>query len=271
MALLGLFVFVPLVDAVVISFQRTTGFGGARFIGFANYGTLFTDPVFWRATGNTVLFTAIVTPLSMAVGLGLAALVNSALPARGLFRSILIIPMAVSGVATATLGGLVFDQNFGLLDELLRSVGLPAVTWQSGSVPAFVSIVVVTLWWRVGINMLVYLAGLQGLDEQLREAAMLDGAGPVQRFRYVVLPALRPTSFFLVIMNVIYSFQAFDIIYVLTGGGPRNATSLLVTYAYDTGFVTRDQGYAAAIGMVLLLFTAAFTALRWQLGRGRDA
>lgn len=270
LVLLGLFVIVPLVWAVFISFQETDGFGAGLFVGTANYQRLVSDPLFWRSAVNTLLFTAIVTPLSMAIGLGAAVLFNSVLPARGVFRSILILPMAISGVATALIGVLVFDENNGILDNILRFVGLPAVNWQSGGFAAFASIVLVTLWWRVGFNMLIYLAGLQGIGPQLYEAAKLDGAGIWGRFRNVTVPLLGPSSFFLLILNVIYSFQVFDIVYVMTGGGPQNATSVLVTYAYDTGFVTRDQGYAAAIGVVLLLVTFVFTAVQWRTNRNRD-
>jgi len=268
--LLGLFVLVPLLWTVVISFQKTNGFGVGEFIGLANYQRLMSDPLFWRSAVNTLLFTIIVTPLSMGLGLGAAVLFNSILPARGLFRSILIVPMAISGVATALIGVLVFDENNGILDNLIRFVGLPSVNWQSGGLAAFASVILVTLWWRVGFNMLIYLAGLQGIGPELYEAAELDGAGAVARFRHVTVPLLGPSSFFLLILNVIYSFQVFDIVFVMTGGGPQNATSVLVTYAYDTGFVTRDQGYAAAIGVVLLLVTFVFTALRWRTSHGRD-
>lgn len=130
--------------------------------------------------------------------------------------------------------------------------------------------VLVTLWWRTGFNMLIYLAGLQGVNPALYEAARLDGANAWQQFRHVTLPLVGPSSFFLLILNVIYSFQVFDIVFVLTGGGPQNATSVLVTYAYDTGFVTRDQGYAAAIGIVLLILTMIFTAVQWRTNRSRD-
>jgi multiple sugar transport system permease protein len=269
--LLAVFVFLPLAWAVGISLQRTDGFGVGTFTGLDNYARLFGDRLFWRSTLNTILFTAIVTPLSMGLGLAIAVLLNSVLPARGVFRSILILPMAVSGVATALIGVLVFDENSGVLDRVLRSVGLPTVQWQSGGLEAFASVVLVTLWWRVGFNMLIYLAGLQGLDPELYEAARLDGANGRQRFRHLTVPLLRPSSFFLLIMNVIYSFQVFDIVFVLTGGGPQNATSVLVTYAYDQGFVTRDQGYAAAIGVVLLLATLVFTAVQWRAARAREA
>ncbi len=270
MLLLGLFVLLPLVGALVISFQRTNGFGAGTFVGLDNYARLVRDPLFWRSALNTAGFTALVTPLSMVLGLGVAVLLDSVLPARGLFRSILIVPMAVSGVATALIGVLVFDQNSGILDKLLGAIGLPTIPWQSGGAAAFASVVLVTLWWRVGFNMLIYLAGLQGINPTLYEAATLDGATGWQRFRHVTVPLLGPSSFFLLVMNVIYSFQVFDIVFVLTGGGPQNATSVLVTYAYDNGFVVRDQGYAAAIGVVLLLVTLTFTAVRWRTSRTRD-
>ncbi len=267
---LGLFVLGPLVGAMVLSFQKTNGFGQGRFVGADNYVQLVSDGLFWRSTVNTTLFTVIVTPVSMALGLGIAVLVNSVLPARGVFRSLLIVPMAVSGVATALMGVLIFDQNSGVLDKLLRFVGLPAVPWQSGGLAAFASVVLVTLWWRVGFNMLIYLAGLQGISPQLYEAATLDGASGWQRFVQLTVPMVGPSTFFLLIMNVIYSFQVFDIVFVLTGGGPQNATSVLVTYAYDTGFVVRDQGYAAAIGMVLLVLMLAFTVMQWRTSKTRD-
>ncbi len=270
MLLIGLFVLIPLGWALSISLQRTNGFGAGDFVGLANYRRLFADPLFWRSTLNTVVFTLLVTPLSMALGLGIAVLFNAVLPARGLFRSVLILPMAISGVATALIGTLVFDENTGLLDKLLRTLGLPDVAWQSGGTAAFASVVMVTLWWRVGFNMLIYLAGLQAISPHLYEAATLDGASAWQRFRNVTVPLVGPSSFFLLILNVIYSFQVFDIIFVMTGGGPQNATSVLVSYAYDNGFVTRDQGYAAAIGMVLLLFTLVFTAVQWRTSRTRD-
>ncbi len=270
MVLLGLFVLLPLAWALAISLHRTNGFGDGRFVGLANYGRLVADPLFWRSTLNTALFTLIVTPGAMALGLGAGVLLNSLLPARGVFRSILILPMSISGVATALVGLLIFDENSGVIDKILRSLGLPAIAWQSGGIAAFASVVLVTLWWRLGFNMLIYLAALQGISPELYEAARLDGANRWRLFRYVTVPLVGPATFFLLIMNVIYSFQVFDIVFVLTGGGPQNATSVLVTYAYDNGFVVRDQGYAAAIGVVLLLLTLVFTVVQWRISRTRD-
>jgi multiple sugar transport system permease protein len=268
--LLGLFLFVPLGWAALTSLRRTDGFGAGRWVGLANYERLLGDGAFWQSLGNTVLFTLIVVPVSMAVGLALAVLMNSVLPARGLFRTVVVLPMVISGVATALTGVLVFDQNVGIANKLLAAVGLGGIPWQSSGPAAFTSVVLVTLWWRVGFNMLIYLAGLQGVPTELHEAARLDGAGAWQRFRYVTFPLLGPSTFFLLVMNVIYSFHVFDIVFVLTEGGPGRSTSVLVTYAYETGFRTRDQGYAAAIGIVLLVVTLAFTAVQWRLSRTRD-
>jgi multiple sugar transport system permease protein len=270
MVLLGVFLFLPVGWAFMISLQQTDGFGSGVFVGLDNYRRLFGDGVFWRSAFNTALFTAVIVPTSLAVGLGLAVLMNSVLPARGVFRTIIVLPMVISGVATALIGVLMFDQNTGIVNKMIESVGLPALEWQSDGAPAFLSVVLVTLWWRVGFNMVIYLAGLQGVAPELYEAARIDGANAWQRFRAVTVPMVGPSSFFLLVMNVIYSFQVFDIVYVLTAGGPGASTSVLVTYAYQTGFDTRDQGYAAAIGMVLLVLTVAFTAVQWKMNRTRD-
>jgi len=268
--LLGVFLFLPLVWAVRLSFEQTGGFGAGEFVGLDNYRRLFGDAVFWQSTLNTALFTVVTVPLSMIIGLALAVLMNSVLPARGLFRTVIVLPMVISGVATALVGVLIFDQNISIINKLLRFVGLGAAPWQSDGAAAILSVVLVTLWIRSGFNMLIYLAGLQGVSPELYESARLDGAGAWNQFRYITVPMVGPSTFFLLIMNVIYSFQVFDIVYVMTGGGPGYSTSVLVTYAYQNGFVTRDQGYAAAIGIVLLLITLTFTAAQWRASRTRD-
>lgn len=270
LVLLGLFVFLPLGWAFTISLKQTNGFGDGAFVGLANYGRLLTDPVFWRVTFNTALFTIIVVPLSMTLGLGLAMLMNSVLPVRALFRTIIVLPMVISGVATALIGVLIYDQNNGIANKLLRVIGLEGIPWQSSGPGAFASVVLVTLWWRIGFNMIIYLAALQGVSPELYESARIEGANARQQLRYITWPMVGPSTFFLLIMNVIHSFQVFDVIFVLTQGGPGNSTSVLVTYAYTNGFLIRDQGYATAIGIVLLVITLVFTAIQWRVSRTRD-
>lgn len=270
LVLLGVFLFFPLVEAALLSFQRYSGFGDGTWVGVGNYATLLSDASFWRALTNTVVFTVLTLLGSVGLGLALAVLLNAALPGRSVFRTIVYVPMVVSGVASGLIGVLMFDENTGVLDKGLNALGLPPIPWQSNGAAAMAAVILMTVWGRTGFNMVIYLAGLQGISPELHEAAELEGASAWQRFRSITFPLLGPSTFFLLIMNVIYSFQVFDVVFVLTGGGPGDATTMLTTYAYDTAFTTRAQGYAAAIGMVLLVLMLAFTAVQWRTNRTRD-
>ncbi|QCR20222.1 carbohydrate ABC transporter permease [Agrococcus sp. SGAir0287] len=264
------FLFVPIVLAVQLSFQETRGFGDPQWVGLANYRTMVEDPDFWRSLANTILFTAVTVPIELAAGLGLAVLMNSALPARGLLRTLLVLPMVVSGVASAMIAVILFYESNGLVNKVLETLGLDRVGWQSEGAPAMVSVILVAIWLRLGFNMVIYLAGLQSIEPELYEAARIDGASRWQQLRSITVPLLGPSTFFLLIMNVIASFQVFDVIFVMTGGGPSGATSVLVTYAYRNGFQIREQGYGAALGIVILLITLVFTFVQWRTSRTRD-
>lgn len=265
------FLFLPMVLAVVLSFYRYSGFGVAEWLGLGNYRRLFTDDAFWRSLFNTGVFAVFTVPVGMALGLGLAVLMNSVLPGRSVYRAIIYLPMVISGVATALIGTFMFDENIGTLDKMLRAVHLPPIAWQSSGIPAMASIILVTLWIRVGFDMVIYLAGLQGVSPELYEAARTEGASGWQTFRSITVPLVGPSTFFLLIMNVIYTFQMFDTVFVLTNGGPGFSTSVLGTYAYQNGFgPPRAQGYAAAIGVVIFVLTLAFTAFQWRVSRTRD-
>ncbi|MGC5395227.1 carbohydrate ABC transporter permease [Streptomyces sp. DT20] len=268
--LVTVFLIVPLVMTVVLSFQYSTGLSSPSWAGLANYRQLAGDPVFWRTVLNTGIFCVATVPVEMAVGLAVAMLFNKVMPARPLWRTLVYLPMVISGVATALIGTLMFDQNIGLLNKLLATFGLPAAPWQTSGTAAMASVVLITLWMRVGFNMVIYLAGLQGISPEMYEAADLEGAGPWQRLRHITVPLLGPSTFFLLIMNVIYSFQVFDTVYVMTLGGPGHATDVMITYAYRNGFESRQQGYAAAIGIVLYVIVMIFTALQWRFSRNRD-
>ncbi|MGT2425194.1 carbohydrate ABC transporter permease [Amnibacterium kyonggiense] len=270
LVLLGVFLLYPLGLAAVLSFSRYSGFGAPAWIGIGNYADLLSDAVFWRALANTTVFTIATLVLSLGLGLALAVLLDKPLPGRPVFRTIVYAPIVVSGVASGLIGVLIFDENTGVVDKALIAAGLPAVPWQSNGTAAMVAVILMTVWGRTGFNMVIYLAGLQGIGPELYEAAELEGAGAWQRFRSITFPLLGPSTFFLLIMNVIYSFQVFDLVFVLTGGGPGNATTMLTTFAYSEAFTTRMQGYAAAIGMVLLVLMLGFAAVQWRLNRGRD-
>ncbi|WP_439592988.1 carbohydrate ABC transporter permease [Microbacterium sp.] len=268
--LLVLFMFLPILWAVILSFQETRGFGDPEWVGLDNYVRMASDPVFWLSLGNTIVFTIVTVPLVMAGGLGLAVLVNSVLPARGIWRTIIVLPMVISGVASGMIAVALFYQSNGLINKILIAIGLPPVSWQSDGTAAMISVMIAAIWLRIGFNMVIYLAGLQGISPELYEAARIDGASRWQQFRSVTVPLVGPSTFFLLIMNVIASFQVFDLIFVMTGGGPGNATSVLVTYAYRNGFQIREPGYGAAIGIVILLITLVFTFIQWKTSRTRD-
>lgn len=273
MALTTVFILVPLVLAVVISFQKLGSIGGAEYAGVNNFLDLLVDPVFWTSMLNTLIFTIATVPVGMALGLGIAALLNGVLPGRAIYRSIIFLPLVISGVSTGALGQWMFDQYNGFVNKFLVGIGLVGPAWQSSGGWAMTSIILVTLWQRVGFDMLIYLAGLQGVDPQLTEAATVDGASAWQRFRLIVFPLLGPSTFFLLIMNVIYSFQVFDTVWAMTRGGPGFSTTTVVTYAYRAAFDDhgpQQLGYGAAIGVVVFLLTLLVTAAQWRWGRDRN-
>ena len=265
-----IFMFVPLVLTFWYSLHRYRGFGTMQWLGAQNFVEIFHDDTFWKALINTVLFTAVSVPLGIVLGLGGALLLNRAMPGRTLFRALFYVPVVISGVASGVIFLRLFDPLIGLINQLLVSVRLPTVDWQGDGKAALVSIIVVTTWQGVGFGMVVYLAGLQGIPRELYEVAALDGAAGWQRFRLIVWPLLGPTTFFLVVYSIILSFQVFDVVYVMTRGGPGTSTTFLVQYAYDQGFNQRRQGYAAAIGVIIYIIVLLFTIAQWRLSRRRD-
>lgn len=271
--LIGIFLLIPLVMSFWYSFQKMGSLGDAQWLAFNNYVDLARDAVFWQTLWNTVVFTVFTVPVGMALGLGIAVLLNGVLPGRAIYRSIIFLPLVISGVATGVLGAWMFDQYNGFFNKFLASIGITGPEWQSGGTWAMVSLILVTLWQRVGFDMLIYLAGLQAIDPNLSEAAVVDGATGWQRFRRITFPLLGPSTFFLLIMNIIYSFQVFDTVWAMTRGGPEYSTTTVVTYAYRTSFDEhgpQELGYGAAVGIVIYAVTLIITIVQWRWSRNRD-
>ncbi len=264
------FMFVPLVLTFWYSLHRYSGFGRMRFIGVQNYRTIVGDSTFWTALANTAVYTLITVPIGIALGLGAALLLNRVMPARGLFRALVYVPVVISGVAAGIIFLRLFDPLTGILNQLAASLGLPIIDWQGNGTAALISVIIVTTWQGIGFGMVVYLSGLQAIPGELYEAAAVDRAVGWRRFVHITWPLLRTTTFFMIIYSVIGSFQVFDVVYVLTRGGPGTATTFLVQYAYDQGFNQRRQGYAAAIGVIIYVIMLAFTAVQWRVQRGGD-
>jgi multiple sugar transport system permease protein len=266
----GVFMLLPLVLTFVISTQETSGLGPAEWIGLGNYAELVSDGVFWRSLINTVGYAAVTVPLGLALGLAVAMLLDNAVWLRDVMRTIYYLPVVISGVAAGLIAQWMFNENIGVVNELLGFVGLGPVSWQSSPVWAMTSVVLLTLWVGIGFNMVVYLAALQGIPREYYDASAVDGANSVQQFRHVTLPGLGTATVFLAIYGVILSFQAFDLIYILTGGGPGDATEVLGTYAYEQAFSARERGYGAAIGVVLYLLLIVVLSVQFWISRRRD-
>lgn len=261
------FSFLPLFYAFYISFHDWGLITEPEFIGVRNYLRLARDPLFWQSLAHTLVYAAGTVPPSMAIGLALAIALNRKLPGRLLLRSMYFLPIVVSAVAAGTIAAWLFNDNYGVINSILVRLGLQRIPWLSTPQWALPSLIIATLWLRVGFCMVVYMAALQSIPTIYYEAARIDGASAMHQFRHITLPLLRPATFLLLILSIIYSFQVFDLIYVMTGGGPGFATTMVVQYIYRAAFVTSEMGYASAMGMALYLLILVFTVLQWRASR----
>ena len=268
--LFSVFMLFPLGYAVFISLHDWDLVGDSAFTGLANYRRLVSDPLFWKALGHTLEYAGGAVPASLALGLLVAIGVNRRLPARTFLRSIYFMPVVVSAVATAVIASWLFNDNYGLINALLEQVGLPRVHWLSSPRWALPSLILTTLWLRVGFCMVVYLAALQSIPPMYYEAALIDGASTFRQFLHITWPLLQPTTFLLLIINVIYSFHVFDLVYVMTGGGPGYSTTVLVQYIFTSAFTTSEMGYASAMGIALYVLILVFTVVQWWAGRSSE-
>jgi len=267
MIVFTVFVFVPIVFSFYMSLNEWSLIGDPIFIGLGNYVDLAQDADFWTAFLNTLVYTVGTVPTSMALGLAVAVGLNRKLPGRALLRSIYFVPVIISLVATALIASWMFNDNYGVVNNALAALGLGSVPWLSSPRWAMPSLIITTLWIRLGFNMVVYLAALQSIPTELYDAARVDGATGRRRFLHITWPLLRPTTFLLLILNVIYSLHVFDLIYVMTGGGPGFSTTVLVQYIYQQAFQESQMGYASAIGVVLYLMLLIFTVFQWWFTR----
>jgi ABC-type sugar transport system permease subunit len=250
-----------------------TGKGATDFLGLANYQELFTDPDFWHALGVTLLFTIISVPLLVLISLGLALLVNRAIPAQGLFRTIFFAPAILPLSVVALIWNWLYEPGFGLINGTLTGVGLKEVGWLSDPNVALLSVVILTVWATVGFNFVLYLAGMQQIPRELNEAASLDGAGAWARIRHVTVPLLNRTTTLVLVLQVIASLQLFAQAYLLliASDGPNFSTRGLVQYIYEQGFTDYRVGFASAMSyilfiIVLLVSLALFVLLTRQRG-----
>ena len=239
-----------------------------RFVGLGNYAELLQNPLFWTAVGNTLYFVVVGGPLSVAVSLGAALLVNSKLTrAKGFFRAVYFVPVVTTLVAVAVIWRYLYDPRFGLLNYGLHFLGIRPIDWLGNPHWAMPSIILMTVWKNFGYNMLIFVAGLQAISQDLYDAALVDGASAIQRFRHVTLPMLGPTFLFVSVTTMIGYTQLFSEPYVMTQGGPLHATYSIVLYMYEEGFRWWHLGYAASIAFVLFALVLGGTLIQRRLRR----
>jgi multiple sugar transport system permease protein len=275
----------PIVSALAVSFFDA-GFGKIRgFVGLDQYAKLFTDPAFWQSVENTFWFVAGAVPLSVAISLFFALLLRKGVQALGVYRTIYFLPVVTSFVAVSMVWKLIFHTRFGLANSLLERAGLDGLQWLEeptgvfelaaqavglslpdplhGPSLALVCVIVVSVWRGIGYNVVLFVAGLQNIPEHYYEAARIDGAGRLGIFRNVTWPLLTPTTFYVLVMTSILSFQVFAPIYLMTGppvGGPLGTTNVIVNYLFETGFGPGgNMGYASAVALVLFALILALT------------
>jgi ABC-type sugar transport system permease subunit len=265
------FSFLPLLYAFWISFHDWSLIGDPEWLGLQNYRRLGRDLLFWQALTTTAVYSLSTVPTSMGLGLLLAIALNRRMPGRSFIRSVYFLPLVVSAVATGTIAAWMFNENYGVINALLARVGLGRVAWISSPQWALPSLAIATLWVRLGFNMVVYLAALQSIPPMYYEAARIDGASGVEQFRHITVPLLAPATFLLLILNVIHSFQVFDLIYVMTGGGPGFSTTMVVQYIFKSAFVTSEMGYASAMGVALYGIILVFTIVQWRASRQSES
>jgi multiple sugar transport system permease protein len=273
MLLIAVFFVIPIIASLGLSatdfdIYAVASPANARFVGLRNYIDLVETPLFWTAIGNTLYFVVAGGPLSVAVSLGAALLVNAKLTrAKSFFRAVYFVPVVTTLVAVAVIWRYLYDPRFGLLNYALHFVGIGPIDWLGSRSWAMPAIILMTVWKNFGYNMLIFVAGLQAIPQDLYDAALVDGAGAVQRFWHVTLPMLGPTFLFVAVTTMIGYTQLFAEPYVMTQGGPLHATYSIVLYMYEEGFRWWHLGYAASIAFVLFGMVLAGTLIQMRLRR----
>ncbi|MGI9078487.1 MAG: carbohydrate ABC transporter permease [Gemmatimonadaceae bacterium] len=277
LVLIGIFFFLPVLAALVLSLTdfdiyAVGDIGNTRFVWFRNYTRLVTHPLFWTALQNTFYFALVGGPLTLAASLGAALLVNARLTRfKGFFRTIYFIPFVTTLVAVAIVWRYLYHPQYGLLNYALGAFGIGPIDWLGDPKWAMPAIILMAVWKNFGYNMLIFIAGLQAIPEELYESARIDGAGALRQFRSITLPMLSPTLVFVAVITMIGYFQLFAEPYVMTQGGPLRSTTSMVLLMYEEGFRWWRMGYAASIAFVLFLIILTATLLQLRLQRREAA
>lgn len=265
LALIAVFAYWPILENLYLSLTSWDFISPEPFfVGLANYSSLFASESFRSVLWITVIWVVVVVGVSLILGVALAALFSMKLPGTTAVTGIVFAPHVISGAAIAAVWLFIFDQNYGLARVVFNAFGMDSPAWTTDSNWSLAALLIVSIWKGVGFVAIVYLAAMQGLPSEVLEAARIDGANRLQIFTRITMPLLSPTTFFLVITQTIGAFQAFDIIAVMTGGGPAGATTTLSWFIYDQAFQRSNVGYSAAAGTIMFVILMAITALQFK-------
>lgn len=264
---------IPVVTTFVLAFSDYDVLDGSiRFAGLDNFVSIFGDPQWNEAVWHTVIYTIFTVPVAMAIALVIAVLLNQGIRGRTWYRAAFFMPHVTATVAVAMVWAWMFEPRIGLFNAVLSLLGVNGPAWLADPAWALPAVILVGVWKGIGVKMLIYLAALQSVPVELHEAAALDGAGAVRRFRSITLPLLRPATFFVFVVSMIEAIQVFDQVYVLTGGGPANATDVVTYEIYSSAFQKLHISIACAQSVVLFLFLLVLTLISRRLtGRDDDA
>ncbi len=269
--IIGVFNIYPALYSIVLSFFKWNGFSPKiPFVGLENYRTLFTNPEFYNSIGVTIVYSLLVTIISMGLGLLVAVALDRDIKGKTLYRILYFLPVVTPTVASGIVWTYLFDPSQGIINRTLAFFSITGPSWLTDSSWALLSVSIVGIWKRVGFCMIIYLAALQGISNSLYEAAEIDGAGDFKILKSIKIPLLAPSTLFLSITGFIDSFQIFDLVYVMTNGGPVDETDVLGLFLYRNGFDYFKLGYSSAIAVAIFAILFLLSFVQWKYTGGGD-
>lgn len=261
----ALFLIFPMLFGFFISFFDWDILSTRQWRGLGNYIKLFKDATFYSSLWHTLLFVLISTPILLVIGFLMALLVTSKSVFKGAAENVFFLPYVLSITVIGTLWAWIFQKNYGILNQFIRLLGGKPVGWLTETYPAMWSIIITTVWWTAGFNMILFSAGIKQISNEIYDAVKIDGASYIQTVFHVTLPLVRPTTVLCLILQVIASFNIFGQVYVMTGGGPHGSTRVLVQYIYETGFNYFKMGYSSAMAYVLFFIIMVLSLVQYKV------
>ncbi|RAO99396.1 sugar ABC transporter permease [Petrotoga sp. 9PW.55.5.1] len=267
-----LFLIYPLIQGFRMSFYEWDLFSEPTFIGLANFTKMFNDPTFWETLWHTLYFVILTVPILVILGFLIALLLNSKIYFQKLFRVLFFFPYILSITIVCSIWVFMYQPNFGIISKIFQAVGINYRGWLTNPTTAMPAIALTTIWWTLGFNVILYLAGLQEISPSIYEAATIDGANSFQKTFFIAVPLLKRTHSLVLVLQTIASLQIFGQVYIMTGGGPNGKTRVLIQYIYDQGFRYFRMGYAQAMALFffVIMFIVSIVQFRLTLGTGGE-